>query len=166
MREREWKALELELNPYGPQRVPLDTAIAEKHARLLALRPASPEKDRIPDPMDRDRYWFDIALLNELIAAGKITPTEVPWSTKYAERMWGLKLEQGIVSQTVNVDLIWALRMPEERAAQPCLLFGDGDAKSFADGSHRLTRQWLDGKVSVTALCVADADMQLVRKPL
>ena len=167
MRGEEWEKLELSLQPTGPQRVPIDSMIATRHEHLLALRPPNPDKDRLPDPLDGE-FFYDVALAESLIANGTIAPQRIStFPTSWARKTWGVTCGGGVVRQAEgsNLDLIWVLRMPALRAAEACVLIEDrGGELRLLDGAHRLTRAYIDGLQSVSAIIISAEDAELFRK--
>lgn len=155
------------LNRHGEQSYPLMPWKKLLHYWLLALAEPHPYRERVA-AIDAPDDYYDVALARDLVSAGKITP----WATTidavaFTRHHWWLRTDGTILSQgpKAALDLIWVLRMPPARAAEPVLFFIDEDRRErILDGSHRLARAVVDGRRDHPVLMIGREDSRRFRK--
>jgi hypothetical protein len=155
------------LNRHGEQSYPLMPWKKLLHAWLLALAEPHEWRERVAALETPDEY-YDVALARVLIAKGEIAP----WATTidavaFTRHHWWLRTDGAVLSQgpKAALDLIWVLRMPPDRAAEPVLFFVDESRRErILDGCHRLARAVVDGKRDHPVLMIEREDARKFRR--
>ena len=156
------------LKPTEPRKIVVPWHVKLAHRLMHAVGSENPLKNKVDSAASPDLYFYDVLMAEELIRQGGIVTTTATVSTRQYKGMWGISVQNGIVSQDnlSNLDLIWVLTMPPERAAVPPKMFTDDMGQlRLLDGSHRIARAIVDGKSAIPFDIISPVDSIKFRRP-
>lgn len=156
------------LKPTERQTIPVPWYVRLGHRLMHAVGGENPLKNKVDSAASPDLYFYDVLMAEEFIRQGDIVTTTATVKTGPYELMWGLTVQGGVVEQDElsNLDLIWVLTMPPERAAVPPKMFTDDMGQlRLLDGSHRIARAIVDGKSAIPFDIISPADSIKFRRP-
>ncbi|QYE36343.1 hypothetical protein KZX46_10670 [Polymorphobacter sp. PAMC 29334] len=150
---------------YGPLRLPVAAAEAATYLKSLGLTPRSPMKDLIVDAMEPD-FSFDIAAIEAHVRDGTV-PIKL-FDLRVEEwNPYGVRVVNGTVGQDPggNTDLMYAASMLPARACEPVIVIDHGpEGYQLIDGSHRIARALIEGRVVQKAVILKRGDVVHMRR--
>lgn len=156
------------LKPTESQKIEIPLHVKLAHRLMHAVGGENPLKNKVDSAASPDLYFYDVLMAEDLIRQGDIVTTTATVGIWYYQQMWGISVQNRIVSQDdlSNLDLLWVLTMPSKRAAVPPKLFTDDMGElHLLDGSHRIARAIVDGKSAIPFDIISPADSIKFRRP-